>query len=252
MRSQIARIAITILIHGLALGQAPNQSPQFEVASVRRAAASNTGGSFRGGPGTSDPSQINYSAVSLMSMISIAYDLRPFRIAGPAWLTAEKYDVAAKIPEGATPEQFKFMLQNLLAERFHLVLHHETKGISVYALSLGKNGPKLKESAGKSTPSKDSLPASFRQFSPQTLAALIATTWMPTSTRVYMAGQDRPASWIAESLQVVLARPVVDQTGLTGKYDYYFDFARSNARPARQQPLMRATRPRASSQPFRS
>ncbi|MGO9255964.1 MAG: TIGR03435 family protein [Bryobacteraceae bacterium] len=63
-----------------------------------------------------------------------------------------RFDITAKIPPGTTKEQFRLMQQNLLAERFKLTVHHEKKESQVYELTVGKNGPKLKESAGPETP----------------------------------------------------------------------------------------------------
>src|ERR1039458_3016198 len=75
-----------------------------------------------------------------------AYAVKGYQINGPKWLDSERFDIVAKIPKGATKEQFQLMLQNLLAERFKLTLHHETKELPMYALVVGKGGHKLKES----------------------------------------------------------------------------------------------------------
>jgi len=71
----------------------------------------------------------------------------PYRVDAPGWLDSSQFDVAATVPQGATREQATLMLQNLLADRFQLKLHHSTKDLSVYILVVAKNGPKLKESA---------------------------------------------------------------------------------------------------------
>src|SRR5439155_11317218 len=78
------------------------------------------------------------------------YGVKGYQIAGPSWLDSERYDIAAKIPKGATKEQFMLMLQSLLAERFKLTLHREKKDLPMYALVVGKNGPKMKESMKES------------------------------------------------------------------------------------------------------
>jgi uncharacterized protein (TIGR03435 family) len=106
--------------------------PAFEAASVSRANPQAVGGGFRGGPGTDDPGQITYVNVPLLRFLMAAYHKQPFQISGPDWLTTESYDIAAKIPEGATQQQFELMLQRLLAERFHLAAHHETRDYKAY------------------------------------------------------------------------------------------------------------------------
>ncbi|SPE39658.1 hypothetical protein SBA3_3340001 [Candidatus Sulfopaludibacter sp. SbA3] len=89
-----------------------------------------------------------------------AYSVKRSQISGgPSWLDSERFDIVAKVPEGATKEQVKVMLQNLLAERFKLTLHRETKEQPMYALVVGSKGPKLKDSTVTDTPrASDSQP----------------------------------------------------------------------------------------------
>src|ERR1035437_5587594 len=96
---------------------------------------------MRGGPGTDDPGQFTAPRASLMSLLATAYGVAFDQISGPDW--TEIYSVAAKIPPNTTKEQFNLMLQNLLAERFHLTLHHGTKDFTVYELVVAERGPKI-------------------------------------------------------------------------------------------------------------
>ena len=105
---------------------------------------------MRGGPGSPDPGQITYSNVSLKQVLTNAYGIKSYQISGPKWLDSERFDIVAKIAMGSTKEQFQMMLQNLLAERFKLAVHHETKELPIYALVVGKGGPKLKETVDDS------------------------------------------------------------------------------------------------------
>jgi uncharacterized protein (TIGR03435 family) len=120
------------------------------------------------------------------------------------------------------------MLQNLLAERFKLTLHRETKEISGYALQVGKNGPKLKESADTTGPASerpehfDVDKNGFRVFPPG--VAGVTSYVVDEATRL-TASKLTMARW-AEMLGNMLASPVVDQTGLTGKYDFHLEFVR--------------------------
>ena len=123
---------------------------QFEVASVRLSPAG-TSGAIRmtGGPGTSDPGRVAITRASLESLILIAYDIQTFQVTGPDWLignfgpSAVKVDVNATLPPGTTKEQFHLMLQNLLVERFTLVIRREKKEMPIYELVVAKNGPKF-------------------------------------------------------------------------------------------------------------
>ncbi len=87
---------------------------------------------------------------SLRKCIALAYNVSEDRdnaISAPDWLNFERYDIAAKFPAGTPLEQVRVMLQNLLADRFKLKLHRESKELPIYALVAAKNGPKLTESA---------------------------------------------------------------------------------------------------------
>ena len=134
------------------------QSPAFEVASVKPAGPDSASSRIpamlppdvqermrmSGGPGTKDPGRVNYSGVTLNMLLKRAYDIGPEQISGPAWLDSERYDIMATVAPGTTLEQFRLMLQSLLAERFELRQHRETKTLAVYLLTVAKNGPKLR------------------------------------------------------------------------------------------------------------
>ena len=83
----------------------------------------------------------------LKNLIQSAYRVKSYQVSGPAWLDSERFEIIAKLPEGASQEQVPEMLQKLLQERFGLKLHRETKELPIYALVVGKNGPKLEEVA---------------------------------------------------------------------------------------------------------
>lgn len=118
------------------------QTPAFEVASVKSNRSGSSSSSIRRSPG-----QITMENVSLRKWILYAYgipDDRDYAVAGPSWLPSETFDVAAKFPGDASREQTQLMLQNLLAERFKLRLHKQTRQVSAYALVVAKSGLKIK------------------------------------------------------------------------------------------------------------
>jgi uncharacterized protein (TIGR03435 family) len=98
-----------------------------------------------------DGAMLDIGSFSLKDLIRTAYEVKDYQITGPDWLnagamTVQRFNVQATLPEGATEKQVPQMLQALLADRFKLTIHRETKDHSVYTLVIGKGGLKLKES----------------------------------------------------------------------------------------------------------
>jgi uncharacterized protein (TIGR03435 family) len=179
-----------------------------------------------------------------MNIPTRAYDVKNYQISGPAWLDMERYDIAASIPSGATKKQFNLMLQNLLAERFHLALHHESKEVQGYELVPGKRGPKLKESA--EVDSSVPAPAAPPQFGPGTPPKMDANgfpqldrpgmvmmmTMGPKGSIARLTAKAVPVFALIQNLTGQLKEPVMDRTGLTGKYDFTLEFAPEGLPPA--------------------
>ncbi len=126
------------------LVSAYGQTSSFEVASIKPAPPPSTPGMMRVGM-RRDPGRVTYSGMSLKMLIQTAFRVKGYQISGPAWLESERFEIVAKLPEGASLDLAPEMLQKLLADRFGLKLHRDTKELPVYALVTGKNGPKLEE-----------------------------------------------------------------------------------------------------------
>lgn len=122
------------------------QQPVFDAASVKVAPPATMGGDYRerGGPGTADPGQITYPLTTLFDLITKAYGVGDDQISAPAWVGTAHYSVVAKIPPNTSRDEFRLMLQNLLADRFHLTYHHDTKEVAGYDLVVASGGPKMK------------------------------------------------------------------------------------------------------------
>jgi uncharacterized protein (TIGR03435 family) len=141
-----------LLSAAAAFAQTPTPPLAFEVASVKPAGPLDPvaiqSGKVHIGMKI-DGAMVDIGSFSLKDLIRTAYEVKDYQISGPDWLgsimTAQRYNVQATIPEGATKEQVPQMLQALLADRFKLVVHRETKDHSVYALVVAKGGPKMKE-----------------------------------------------------------------------------------------------------------
>ena len=238
--------ATVLACSAVCFGQTGTLSPSFEVASIKPAPPPSDPHRFmvgmRGGPGTPDPGQIMYSNVNLRNVLMQAYDVKDFQISGPGWLATERYDITAKVPAGTTKEQFRLMLQNLLAERFQVSLHHETKDLPMFALVMAKGGVKMKESPdAPAAPTEDGGPkgpsVGYGAAPPKPVMGKDGMPQMPAGGmrggmmmsvnggRMRMQASGVQIAQLVNMLATQLSRPVVDQTGLTAKYDYTLDFA---------------------------
>jgi uncharacterized protein (TIGR03435 family) len=225
-----------VLIAGLfvfacepAFGQ-PAQSLGFEVASVKPSApVPASGGVYfgppRGGPGTPDPGLITWSYATLRAMLMTAYDLKTYQINGPTWMNTERYDIVAKVPAGATKEQAAVMWQNLLAERFGVALHHESKEFQVEELVVDKGGSRLKETDwDPAWPVPPGPPQRDKNGGLASPGQVNMITPRENGANVHTVGKAQPISQLTGLLANQLNLPVLDKTGLTGKYDYTIDF----------------------------
>jgi len=205
-------------------GQTTNAQQAFEVASVRMYdPASAARYTMRGGPGTSDPGRFSCQNCSLRSLIVAAYDIKEFQLTSPS--ASDRYGVEAKVPQGASKEQFRSMLQYLLAERFQLKLHHQPQEMTVYTLVVGKGGSKLTPSQSAATPPDPALPTpgpiptGSKNGFPVPPPGFISTTALANGA-YRMGATDAPMAKLVSMLSLLLARPVHDATGLDGGYDF--------------------------------
>jgi uncharacterized protein (TIGR03435 family) len=146
---------------------------------------------------------------ALRTLIAAAYNLNPHAISGgPAWVDSDRYDILAKAPGEVRPnldEQMR-MLRKLLADRFKLTFHREPRELSIFALTVAKSGSKLKES----TLSPDASPEG-----PPPLVFVI----FPQVVQLPASGASM-AEFASVMQRAALDRPVVDKTGLSGRYDF--------------------------------
>ena len=155
-----------LLAAGATFGQTAPSNLAFEVATVKPsppldmaklAAEMQAGKMPRFGPHV-NASQAEYNYMSLKDLIAIAYKVKGYQITGPAWLATERFDIVAKMPDGASKDDAPKMLQALLEERFKLAAHRDTQEHPVLALVVGKDGPKLKESPATTEPIDENAP----------------------------------------------------------------------------------------------
>jgi uncharacterized protein (TIGR03435 family) len=228
----------TAILGGLfALGQIAFGQAAFEAASVRPVPDIGYpgGGITRGGPGTADPERLTSQHTTLKLLVAHAYGVQDYQVSGPDWTGSLRFDITAKIPAGSNQEQTKAMLQNLLAERFKLKLHRETKVFAVYELSVDKNGSKLRVSPDDAKPlaAGDYAEMKYVNGIPQFPPGSIAGPMMGGGggPDVMIAAAHQPISVLTKFLQsrLMLApgevKPVIDKTGLAGNYDFGLKFA---------------------------
>jgi uncharacterized protein (TIGR03435 family) len=209
----------------------------FEVASVKPAKSAGGRFTMNGGPGTGDPGRIAYTNIMLRRILLSAYEVRSYQISGPDWLDSLRFDITAKVPDGATQEQFQSMLRNLLETRFKMTIHRESKELPIYALLTAKNGPKVKaivdDGSGKQPDDQLAMiqPVEGKDGFP-TLAlrtpGLVSET---KSGRARVTAKETPLSKLADLLSGQLGRPVIDMTGLTGNYSFVLYFTPDDQNP---------------------
>ena len=191
---------------------APAASPAFDVASIKP----NTAMVRNEGHMIDDISvgadTVSVRNVSLQGCIRWAYDIRGYQVSGPGWINSDRFDITAKAAAAASEADLRQMMHTLLADRFGLKVHTEKKEMSVFALTVGKNGPKFKPSEGEGK-------------------SVMSGGGMVMTAKWTTMGQ------FADLLYQPLRTPVVDQTGLKGQYDFKVDltaYAPTNADGARE------------------
>jgi uncharacterized protein (TIGR03435 family) len=191
---------------------AATPAPAFEVATVK---PNHVGGPFNFGfePG----GRFVAENVTLGFVLEHAYGVKDFQVSGgPAWIGSEHYNIEAKpeVPEERQAQRW-LMVQSLLADRFKLAVHHETKELPVYALVVAKSGPRFHETAALPGPPGAPPPKHGMRMGRGDLT-------------VNGYGLDR----LADALSRLLSRVVLDQTGLKGTYDFTLKWTPSEGQGA--------------------
>ncbi len=161
----------------------------------------------------------------MLDLIATAYDVEYFQVSSPVPLDRQNFDLTAKVPEGATKEQFRAMLRNFLAERFHVKLHIQSKEFPAYELVVAKTGPKLREAVPGAPAPRSPAGDGWPELPPDgpAIRAMMGSI-SGGSTLVRLRAQQEPLSALARMLRVGEDLPVVDKTGLTDKYDFTLEY----------------------------
>jgi uncharacterized protein (TIGR03435 family) len=252
-----------LLLAAAAFAQTPTPAPlAFEVASIKPAGALDPvaiqSGKVRIGMKV-DGAICDIGSFSLKDLIRTAYEVKDFQISGPDWLST-RFNIQATMPAGTTEKQVPEMLQTLLAERFKLVIHRESKDHAVYALVVAKGGPKMKEAepdpppAAKDAPPADDAPPELKKGEMvlgQGSSQMRMSGSMDSGKGVTMNGGPMGKMKMSmvdgkmhmEAAKVTMARfvelltpftdrPVVDMTELKGEYQVAVDLSMDDLKNA--------------------
>ena len=200
---------VFVLVTGIVCsGLLAGQSLRFEVASIKPHMRA-TGAPIVPQTLRVEPTRLSYTNASLMACIQAAYGIpgegRPdYRlVGGPDWLATERFDIEAKFERAVSKEQMMLMMQVLLAERFKLNVHRETKELRAYTLTIGKNGPKV---------------ASAQPDERETL--LQRRKDDPAGAGQELVVHKNSIARFTEYLSRQFEQPVVDKTGLQGDFSF--------------------------------
>ena len=230
---------------------------QFEVASIKPSGPLDTAAIVAGKAhiGTKvDNARVDIGSASLLQLICQAYKVKPYEVTGmPDWAATTRFDIMAKLPDGASADQVPEMLQSLLADRFKLAVHHDKKDQSVYALIEGKGGPKLKE-VPPDPPPPTAAPGSAQSPAAPAKGEIVIGSGdqqvrlqrsgggMTMSTKdtgpvhvsmdngnIRMDFEKMTMDMLASTLSQYLDHPVVNQTELKGAYQVSLQLAMADA-----------------------
>jgi uncharacterized protein (TIGR03435 family) len=186
--------------------------PSFEAASVKHSdpdAKSLGPNVCTGGPGTSDPGMLHCTNSALSLFILQAYDVKWYQLVSPDWVihggSLSGYDVSAKIPPGTSKADYRLMLQHLLADRFRLVVHRESRELPVYSLVSGKGKPKMVPSSSPAPPG------------PRCVTSFVENHFRWACHNTLMKD-------LAGNLETQFWSDVADETGLSAEYDFTLNF----------------------------
>jgi uncharacterized protein (TIGR03435 family) len=198
----------------LALGLCLGAGLSFEVASVKAVPPADPTGPIPQGKRV-DKAQVEYFSTTLGALMAEAYRIKPYQLSGPDWMSgmgAPRFDIEAKMPAGASEEQIPEMLRTLLAERFGLKVHRDSKERSFYALVVAKGGLKMQPAEANATGER-------------------SMKMNPDHQTAHLEFRKLNMVRLTELLGRMVDRPLVDMTGLKGDYQVALDLPVSALRP---------------------
>jgi uncharacterized protein (TIGR03435 family) len=237
-----------------AIAQTPAAKPVFDVASVRPSPPPDMQKMMADLQAGKKPESVHidgsravFTYMSVKQLIAYAYRTRPYEVSGPDWMVTDRFDVVARIPDGASKDDVPAMLQALLADRFHLTAHRQVVDQPVLGLMAAKNGFKLQPAAANAEVLDESAPLKPGESLLDTPDGRIllrrnkdgSSTYVGPwgsfslkfdvpSLSMHMQSESIDMKGFAMMMTTLgggEGRQVVDMTGLTGKYQVAADFS---------------------------
>jgi bla regulator protein blaR1 len=195
MRSGILYVGLVVLgAVGSGSAQSADKLPRFEVASVKPAKPGNIA------PQAPTPGRLTLIGIPMQALIQYAFRAPRYLLSGgPKWLESERYDIVATMPANTVYATRRWMMQDLLQERFHLVMHREKRALPVYALMQSRNGPKFQVEKREMREGDGRIGGG----GPGRIGGIKVSAFD-----------------LAEVLSDYLDRPVLDETGIDGLFDF--------------------------------
>ena len=248
------RVSAWLVVLGVGVATASAQQPpaakkSFEVASIKAAPPLDPQKMLSGQQRVGmkmDAGRVDIENWSTLELLNAAFKVAPARLTGPAapsianMLTAQRYDIHATIPTGATSDDVPEMLQSLLADRFKLAYHMEKRQQDVYALVVGKDGPKMEKSPDNPAPSDDAPktnrpdPITVSGTNPQqgiTIRGAGQAGAMKLKMAdgiIHLEAEKLTMEQLAGSITQYVGRPVIDETGLKGNYQVAIEMTQAD------------------------
>jgi uncharacterized protein (TIGR03435 family) len=233
-------------LSGALLGQAPATAPSFDVATIRPAPPIQEiiqqlqSGKTSGLGMSVDGARVNMGFQSLADLIRIAYRVKAYQVQGPDWMAQQRFQIQATIPEGLSGDKVPEMLQALLADRFKLTIHRDKKELPVYALIVGKGGPKLIEASSEpDVPLPDDAPEAMSIGTEKDPMKIVqdgkggsvmqggpyagTVKQSISAAGVHIEMNKATFTSMVELLTSLVDRPVLDMTDLKGNYQISLD-----------------------------
>lgn len=207
MLRNVTTVVTALLITGAATAHAQSSRPQFEVASIKPANSGRPGMSIE-----TEPGRFKAINATVSFLIQYAYGIKDFQLSGgPGWMGSDKFDIDAKGEAKTGDREFPSMMRTLLADRFQLKSHQETRTLPVFDLVVAKDGPKFSR-APETAQSGTRGNRGQLTISKGTMASLAST------------------------LSNILRKKVVDKTGLMGEYEMKLKWTPDDFQPPPLQP----------------
>ena len=234
MRHGIWTASVFVVGCAAGFGQGISSAPKFEVASIKPCIPTPPGP--RGGGGGSESQGVGSGHLNwcrpVIQFITMAFstyatgerDLPEFLpiVGGPAWINSESYNINAKAEGNASMEMMLGpMLQALLEDRFGLKVHRETRTVPAYALTVTKRGPRLQPAKEGCTPID---PTTAPQPGQKQLCGGPTNGTIAGKSSITLDAHGLSLNEFSKSLASIMGRPVVDKTGITGKFDFDLEF----------------------------